>query len=133
MKAIACNFLDFDNRKLTYIRQRFVILKRGEGNGIVLLKQTDYIDSTTTIFADTTKFKLVNNLNNSDICLTQLSTLQQYLRNIPNRDEIDMKPSIMILDHNPRDQPVLMVYLRRTNILTNYHLSAPLLTQRNCF
>jgi hypothetical protein len=41
------------------------------------------------MFADTTKYKLVDNLNNSDICLIQLNTLQQYLRTMHNRDEID--------------------------------------------
>jgi hypothetical protein len=41
------------------------------------------------MFADTTKYKLFDNLNNSDICLIQLKTLQQYLRTIHNRDEID--------------------------------------------
>jgi hypothetical protein len=41
------------------------------------------------MFADTTKYKLVDNLNNSDICLIQLNTLQRYLRTIHNRDEID--------------------------------------------
>jgi hypothetical protein len=98
IKAMACNFLDFDNRRLTAdskhikilkdLRQRFVILKPDKGNGIVLLKLTDYVDSISAMFADTTKFKLVNDLN-SDICLTQLNTLQQYLRTIHNRGEID--------------------------------------------
>jgi hypothetical protein len=47
------------------------------------------------MFADTTKYKLVDNLNNSDICLIQLNTLQQYLRTIHNRDETiynDIRP-----------------------------------------
>jgi hypothetical protein len=71
------------------LRQRFVFLKSEKGNGIVLLKQTDYLDSISAMFADTTKYKLVDNLNNSDICLVQLNTLQQYLRTIHHRDEID--------------------------------------------
>ena len=71
------------------LRQRFVFLKPEKGNGIVLLKQTDYIVSISAMFADTTKYKLVDNLNKSDICLVQLNTLQQYLRTIHNRDEID--------------------------------------------
>jgi hypothetical protein len=111
------------------LRQRFVFLKHEKGNGIVLLKQTDYIDSISAMFADTTKYKLVDNLNNSDICLIQLNTLQQYLRTIHNRDEM-MTPSIMILDHNPPDQPVLIVYLKSTNISTFYRLSGQLLTEQ---
>jgi hypothetical protein len=71
------------------LRQRFVFLKSEKGNGIVLLKQTDYLDSISAMFADTTKYKLDDNLNNSDICLIQLNTLQQYLRTMHNRDEID--------------------------------------------
>ena len=111
------------------LRQRFVFLKPEKGNGIVLLKQTDYIDSISAMFADTTKYKLVDNLNKSDICLIQLNTLQQYLRTIHNRDEM-MTPSIMILDHNPPDQPVLIVYLKSTNISTFYRLSGQLLTEQ---
>jgi hypothetical protein len=41
-----------------------------------------------------------------------------------------MTLSKMILDHNPPDQPVLIVYLIRTNISTIHRLSAPLLTQQ---
>ena len=41
------------------------------------------------MFADTTKYKLVNNLNNSVIYVNQLNTLQQSPRTIHNRDEID--------------------------------------------
>jgi hypothetical protein len=92
IKAIACNFLDFDSthiKMLKDLRQCFVFLKPEKGNGIVLLKQTDHLDSISAMFADATRYKLVDNLNNSDICLIQLNTLQQYLRTIHNRDEID--------------------------------------------
>ena len=40
------------------------------------------------MFADVTKFKLIN-ANIPDICLTQLTTLQNYLRTIHKRNEID--------------------------------------------
>ena len=38
----------------------------------------------TNLFSDTSKFKIVTN----DTTLTQLTTLQNYLRNIYNRNEI---------------------------------------------
>ena len=95
IKALVCNFLDFDDRRLISdskhikilktLRKRFVIHK---GNGVVLLTQADYINTISAMFADVTKFKLIN-ANIPDICLTQLTTLQNYLRTIHKRNEID--------------------------------------------
>ena len=44
--------------------------------------------SAGAMFADVTEFKLIN-ANIPDICLTQLTTLQNYLRTIHKRNEID--------------------------------------------
>jgi hypothetical protein len=60
MHVFSSNFLAFDSthiKMLKDLRQRFVFLKPEKGNGIVLLKQTDYIDSISAMFADTTKYK----------------------------------------------------------------------------
>ena len=46
MHVFSSNFLAFDSthiKMLKDLRQRFVFLKPEKGNGIVLLKQTDYI------------------------------------------------------------------------------------------
>ena len=49
-----------------------------------MLKREDYQSCMTDLFADTTKFTKLK----SDPTLTQLTTLQQYLRTIYNRGEI---------------------------------------------
>ena len=66
IKALACNFLDFDDRRLSEdskhikilksLREKYVILKPDKGNGVVLIKITDYENCPTGLFADTTKF-----------------------------------------------------------------------------
>ena len=50
--GLACNFLDFDDRRLTEdskhikilkdLSKQYAILKPDEGNGVVLIKLTDY-------------------------------------------------------------------------------------------
>ncbi len=52
IKALACNFLDFDDRRLTEdskhnrtlkeLRKRYAFLKPDKGNGVVLIKLSDY-------------------------------------------------------------------------------------------
>jgi hypothetical protein len=93
IKALACNFLDFDDRQLAldkrikilkHLHQRYAILKPDKGSGVVLIKKTDYKTCMTGLFSDTSKFKFVT----SDTTLTQLTTLQNYLRKIYNRNEI---------------------------------------------
>ena len=89
IKALACNFLDSDDRQhaldnkrikiLKHLHQRYVILKPDKGSGVV-----DYKTCMTGLFSDISKFKFVTN----DTTLTQLTTLQNYLRKIYNRNEI---------------------------------------------
>ena len=97
IRASACNFLDFDDKRLTQdskhikilkdLRKRVAILKPDKGNGVVLIKLTDYQTNITALFSDPTKFSKFNN----DPSLTQLllASLQNYLRTIHNRNEID--------------------------------------------
>ena len=61
------------------------LIKPDKGNGIVLMKLTDYQTSMTALFSDPKKFSKLHN----DPFLTQLSFLQNYLRIIHNRNEID--------------------------------------------
>ena len=94
IKALACNFLNFhdkqhsvDNKRIKLLEhqhERFAILKPDKGNGVVLIKKDDYEICMTTLFSDTTKFKTVS----KDNTLTQLTTSQNYLRKIYNRNEI---------------------------------------------
>ena len=94
IKALACNFLDFDDRQLNIdhkrikilkdLRQKYAILRPDKGSGVVILKKLDYQSCMTELFADKTKFKKLK----SDPTLTQLTTLQNYLRTIYNRGEI---------------------------------------------
>ena len=94
IKALACNFLDFDDRQLNIdhkrikilkdLRQKYAILRPDKGSGVVILKKLDYQSCMTGLFADKTKFKKIK----SDPTLTQLTTLQNYLRTIYNRGEI---------------------------------------------
>ena len=94
IKALACNFLNFDDKRLSvdnkrikllkHLHERYAILKPDKGNGVVLIKKDDYKICMTTLFSDTTKFKTVS----IDNTLTQLTTLQNYLRKIYNRNEI---------------------------------------------
>ena len=67
IKALACNFLGFDDRRLTEdskhnrtlkeLRERYAFLKPDKGNGVVLIKLSDYYSSMTSIFSDPTKFQ----------------------------------------------------------------------------
>ena len=60
------------------------ILKPDKGNGIVILKRSDYISSLKSLFNNTTKF---NSLND-DPASTRLNTLQNYLLTLLKRNEI---------------------------------------------
>jgi hypothetical protein len=90
----ACNFLDFDDHQLNVdhkhiqilkdLGQKYAILRPDKGSGVVILKKLDYQSCMTGLFADKTKFKKIK----SDPTLTQLTTLQNYLRTIYNRGEI---------------------------------------------
>ena len=82
IKALACNFLDFDDRQLNVdhkrikilkdLRQKYSILRPDKGSGVVILKKQYYLSCLTGLFADQTKFKKLK----SDPTLTQLSALQ---------------------------------------------------------
>ena len=95
IRALECNFLEFDDKRLhndhkhikilEELNDRYAILKPDKGNGVVLLKKVDYMNSMTELFADRSKFCKLNENNT----LTQLTTLQTYLRMLHNRGEIN--------------------------------------------
>ena len=60
------------------------ILKPDKGNGVVVLKRTDYINSLNSIFNNPSKFIKLDN----DPTFTRLTTLQNYLSTLRNRGEI---------------------------------------------
>ena len=94
LRSLACNFLDFDSKRLKTdskhilelknLKAKFAILKPDKGNGIVLMTWTQYYGLLTDIFSDTTKFRKLT----TDPTLTQLTTLQNYLRTLKNRGEL---------------------------------------------
>ena len=61
-----------------------MILKSDKGNGVVLMNKADYHDAMDQFFSDKTKFKIIKN----DPTLTRLKTVQNYLNNLCNRNEI---------------------------------------------
>ena len=95
IKALACNFLDFDDKRLhddhkrikvlKAMNEKYAILKPDKGSGVVLLKTEDHMNGMTELFADPYKFR---KLDKNDT-LTQLTTLQSYLRKVQNRGEIN--------------------------------------------
>ena len=103
-QKLACNFLDFDDRQLTKdnkrikvlknLRIKYGILKPDKGNGVVLMQIDDYKLCKTNLFSDTSKFMKINN----DATLTQLTTLQNYLRKLLNRSEITIMKHTMTFD-----------------------------------
>ena len=64
----------------------FAILKPDKGNGIVILKRSDYINSLTSLFDNPNKFKKVL----SDPTYTRLTSLQAYLSTLLKRGEISV-------------------------------------------
>ena len=130
IKALACSIkaLDFDDRRLISDSKHIKILKTlckrfviHKGNGVVLLRQADYINSVSAMFADVTKSKLIN-VNIPDICLTQLTTLQNYLRTIHKRNEID---DTIYSEIKPQSSRLARAHGLPKTIkpLTRYHLS----------
>ena len=94
IRAFASNLLDFENKQLKTdakrikvlkeLRLKHAILKPDKGNGVVLIKTADYILSMNQLFSVKDKFRKTH----LDSTLTQLNTLQNYLRTIFNRGEI---------------------------------------------
>ena len=94
LRSFTYNYLDLnlqqihiDNKHICILRSlntKFAILKPDKGNGIVILKRSDYIDSLNSLFNDPTKFKRTPH----DLTSSRLATLQAYLCKLLNRGEI---------------------------------------------
>ena len=94
LRSFTYNYLDLDlqqihidNKHICILRSlntKFAILKPDKGNGIVILKRSDYIDSLNSLFNDPTKFKRIPH----DLTSSRLATLQAYLCKLLNRGEI---------------------------------------------
>ena len=89
------NLIDLDNNQvfkdkkkiniIKNLRKDFVLLKADKGNGIALIKTTEYYSSLEKLFSDKTKFKQIS----EDPTPTRLSTLQRYLKQLNKRGELD--------------------------------------------
>ena len=92
------NLIDLDNNQIfkdkkkiniiENLRKDFVLLKADKGNGIALIKTTEYYSSLEKLFSKKTKFKQIS----EDPTPTRLSTLQRYLKQINKRGELDDNP-----------------------------------------
>ena len=72
-----CEF-NTDRKKiktLTELSKELSILKPNKGNGIVVMKRSDYISSVASLFSDASRFKLLD----TDPTLTRLNSLQSFL------------------------------------------------------
>ena len=61
-----------------------MILKPDKGQGIVLLKKEDYTSSMDRIFADKSKFKIVD----TDKTISRVANIKRYLETLLKRGEI---------------------------------------------
>ena len=66
------------------LKERFAILKPDKGQGVVLLSKDTYTNTVERIFKDKTKFKMLNH----GPTLTNLKTMQSYLKTLLKRGEI---------------------------------------------
>ena len=66
------------------LRNELVILKPDKGNGIVLIKSTDYFNSLEKLFSDKTKFKKIK----EDPTPARLTSIQRYLKQLNKRGEL---------------------------------------------
>ena len=78
-------FGDFKKVKIIQqLHKNVAILKPVKGNGIVLLDIKDYSNSVEHLFKDPKKFQLLD----TDHTVTQMKSLQSYLRTLLKRNEI---------------------------------------------
>ena len=124
LKSFSFNVLDVADR-LVYrdwekwklikdLRKDLAILKMGKGNGVVFVSNSDYYQSLESLFSDKSKFRLID----EDPTLTQLSSLQRYLRTLFNRDEISEDQLKKLRPENAivvRAQALLKIYKSYTH------------------
>ena len=125
IQALACNFLNFDDKRLSvdnkrikllkHLHERYAILKPEKGNGVVLIKKDDYKICMTTLFSDTTKFKTVS----IDNTLTQLTTLQIIYAKFTTVMKLP-KINMITSDLSRLNQHKHMAYPRFTKPSTHY-------------
>ena len=85
LRSLTYSYIDLDIKQFSLDRKKirilnsltatYAILKPDKGNGIVLMKRSDYVSSVKSLFADPNKFKKIV----SDPTPTRLSSLQKYL------------------------------------------------------
>ena len=95
IKAFTFSYLDIDNSRLAkdkkiikaikLLRDKYTILRSDKGSSVVILNKADYFNSVTEVFSDKSKFSVVTR----DDTLTRLSSVQNFLRKMKNRDEIN--------------------------------------------
>ena len=94
LRAFCYNYLDidckefgFDQKRINTIRNlqdKYMILKPDKGQGVVLIKKSDYQQSMERLFSYQRKFKVLN----EDPSIRNLRTVQNYLNTLYDRGEI---------------------------------------------
>ena len=94
LRPFTFNILDIDDKNvysdfmklkvIKNLRKDVAILKLGKENGVVLINNVDYYQSLEHLFTGQTKFKQIE----KDTTMTQLSTLQNYLKSLFKRGEL---------------------------------------------
>ena len=94
LRAFTFSYIDLDLQEFKLGRKKiqilnditvnFAILKPDKGNGIVVMKRSDYISSVKSLFTNSQKFTKLT----SDPTTTNLASLQSYLHTLLKRNEI---------------------------------------------
>ena len=94
LRSFTFNYLDLDlkqyfiDRKkirvLSAMTKNLSILKPDKGNGMVVLQRSDYVNSVTSLYTNSSRFKQLS----SDPTSSRLSSLQQYLHSLLKHGEI---------------------------------------------
>ena len=94
LRAMAFNLINVEDRRffkdkrmletIRNLKERVVLLAPDKGNGVVILEKDDYKGSIEELFADRTKFRILE----EDPTNSRLTTLQNFLKALKKRGEI---------------------------------------------
>ena len=95
LRAFTFNILDFDDKRVALdnkqikiikdLQSSTVILKPDKGEDVVLIPKQDYTQAMDSLFSDRTKFEPIK----TDPTHRRLNSIQNYLRNLMRRGELD--------------------------------------------
>ena len=134
LRSFTYSFIDLDLREfytdrkkirtLTELSKDLSILKPDKGNGIVVMKRSDYLSSVTSLFSDASRFKLLD----TDPTPTRLNSLHHSYALFYNVVKF-LNLTMTSLDLKQHTSVEHMGFPKFTNITTTCHRSDLLLTQ----